>query len=45
MSEDKNIEEEPENYRSPTDNIEKSADDFSIASEESKTVAEGNKEH
>jgi hypothetical protein len=43
MSEEKKIKEQPEDHRPPpTDNIEKSADDSSISSKESGTVAEEN---
>ncbi len=46
MSEDKNIEEQPKDPRpTTTDNIEKSADDSSISSEESETVAEETIQH
>ncbi|HEV8079334.1 MAG TPA: hypothetical protein VGP43_01375 [Chitinophagaceae bacterium] len=46
MSEEQNMKEQPEDHKPPTtDNIEKSADDSLISSEESETVAEENIQH
>ncbi len=46
MSEEKDIEERPEDDRPPTtDDSEKTVDDSSISSEESETVAEENIQH
>ncbi len=46
MSEDKNIEEQPEGFKPPkTDDIEKSADDSSISSEEKEPITEENIQH